>query len=93
MGSSNVTNASVVCVTGVANANLNGTFKMVRYSFGPNYGDVGDLPSATVRTRDSRRRTLPLWLSALLRQVHLLEYRLEARIAVEATEQLVDFDL
>jgi hypothetical protein len=42
MGSSNVTNASVVCMTGVANANLNGTFKMVRYSFGPNYGDVGD---------------------------------------------------
>ena len=50
MGSSNVTKASVVCMTGVANANLNGTFKMVRYSFGPNYGDVGDLLSATAQT-------------------------------------------
>jgi hypothetical protein len=48
MGSSNVTNASVVCTTGVANANLQGTFKMARYSFVPNgNGAVGDLVSVT----------------------------------------------
>ena len=47
MGSSNVTNVSVVCTTGVANANLNGTFKMVRYSFDSEQGGVGDLVSVT----------------------------------------------
>jgi hypothetical protein len=31
----------------VVNANLNGTFKIVRYSFSPNNGDVGDLVSVT----------------------------------------------
>jgi len=48
VGATNVTNVSVVCTTGVANANLNGTFKMARYSFVPNgIGDVGDLVSVT----------------------------------------------
>jgi hypothetical protein len=36
---------------------------------------------------------LPPYVNALLRQVHLLEQCLEARIAVQAIEQQVDFDL
>ena len=44
-------------MTGVANANLNGTFKMVRYSFGPNYGDLGDLLSATAQTHEAAMKT------------------------------------
>jgi hypothetical protein len=44
-------------------------------------------------TRDSRRRMLPPYVNALLRQIHLLEQCLEARIAVQAIEQQVDFDL
>jgi hypothetical protein len=32
-------------------------------------------------------------LKALLWEAHLLEYCLEARIAVQASEQQVDFDL
>ena len=35
----------------------------------------------------------PLYVDALLRQVHLLEQCPEARIAVQAIEQQVDFDL
>ena len=44
-------------------------------------------------TRYSRRRILPPYVNALLRQVHLLKYCLEAWIAVEAIEQQVDFNL
>ncbi|MGB9332441.1 MAG: hypothetical protein WCB10_16885, partial [Steroidobacteraceae bacterium] len=38
-------------------------------------------------TRESRRWTLPPYVSALFRQVHLLEQCLEARLAVQAIEQ------
>ena len=56
------------------------------FAFGPRFFLGAD-------TRDSRRRILPPYVNALLRQVHLLEYCLEARIAVQAIEQQVDFDL
>src|SRR6266404_1734178 len=47
VGSSNVTDISVVCTTGVANANLKGTFTAVRYDWGGSFGDGGDLWSVT----------------------------------------------
>lgn len=43
-------------------------------------------------TRESRRR-IPPCVDALVRQVHLLQKCFEARIAVQAIEQQVDFDL
>jgi len=45
--SSNVTDISVVCMTGVANANLKGTYTAVRYDYGGVTGDAGDLWTVT----------------------------------------------